>query len=252
MLGSINDNLSQQQGAMKHRQHGDQQIQIGRRPGTIAFDPAKGPRQREHNTDHPVDRNKPGVLNNRGKGSVQRLAAETVRVDVSGESRKKPRPTNADQGQIMRKSETGSRSATLVQGTLEAIAAIATRTSPTEGLQPLLQLLTVMLLLLKKRLEKGTIVGITKQGAEPHGFGVVIDQALFEHFIVLQQTDQISCMGDRLQLGGTGSSAMKKHLLNDPFGVLHLLDRLRSETLSRLLISPQLKQGGLGHVLLDG
>ena len=81
MLRSMDDSVTKHQAAVNHRQQGDQQIQIRRMPGAIALDPAKGPRQGKHNTDHPVNGNKPGVLNNRGKSGVQRLAAETERVD---------------------------------------------------------------------------------------------------------------------------------------------------------------------------
>ena len=78
------------------------------------------------------------------------------------------------------------------------------------------------------------------------------DQVVLQHGIAAQELNQIASMGHWPQLGSGRSDPQGEHALHDPLGVLQLLHRLLAKAISRLALTPELHEGGLGHVLLDG
>ncbi len=62
VLGPDRKDITDHQRAVDHGQQGHQQVEVGRRPGTVALDPAAGPGQRQHHAAEAIHRDQPGEL----------------------------------------------------------------------------------------------------------------------------------------------------------------------------------------------
>ena len=63
--------LPDDQAAVQHGHQGEQKIEVGGGPGSIALDPAARPGQRQHHAAEPVERDQPDQLNRQGQGVGQ-------------------------------------------------------------------------------------------------------------------------------------------------------------------------------------
>jgi hypothetical protein len=68
LLGTQGEHITKDEAPVHHGQQCKQQIQIGRRSGTIAFDPSGGPGKGEDHTAEPVQGNQPGQLDGKREG----------------------------------------------------------------------------------------------------------------------------------------------------------------------------------------
>ena len=66
VLGAELPHLLEDPAAVGHGHQRDQQVQVGRRSGPIAFDPARSPRQRQHHAAEPIERDQPDHLDRQG------------------------------------------------------------------------------------------------------------------------------------------------------------------------------------------
>ena len=71
ILGTLGQNLTQDQAPVQHGHQGDQQVQIGRWARSIALDPAAGPGKRQQHAAEPVEGNHPDELDRQGQGMGQ-------------------------------------------------------------------------------------------------------------------------------------------------------------------------------------
>ena len=69
---AISKNVAEHEAAVDERQKGQKDIEVGSRTMRVATEPPSRPRQRDQNSDEPVDRDQPGGLNGQRKGRVQK------------------------------------------------------------------------------------------------------------------------------------------------------------------------------------
>ena len=70
--GAIRENVAEHETSVDEREKGQKDVEVGRRTMRVATEPPSRPRQRDQNSDEPVDRDQPGGLNGQRKGRVQK------------------------------------------------------------------------------------------------------------------------------------------------------------------------------------